>query len=90
MTVKETGVSRETGCDNIDKNSQGPELVTVLFVPGTPGGQLATQLKEAEKVLSGLTNERVRIVERGGTTVKSLLVKSNPWVLPAMSKIESG
>ena len=66
------------------KSEQEPELVTVLFVPGTPGGQLANELKEVERNMAKVTGERVRVVERGGTTVKAMLVKSNPWILPCI------
>ena len=53
--------------------------VSVLFCPQTPFGALANKLKEKEKLLSELCGETVKIVERSGTTIKQLLVKSNPW-----------
>ena len=54
-------------------------IKTVLFVPQTPGGILASRLRLAEKQLADLTGENVKIVERGGTTLKQVLHKSNPW-----------
>ena len=56
-----------------------PEIVTVMFVPQTPGGALSKRLKIVENEISKLTGERVKIVERGGTQVKQILHKSNPW-----------
>ena len=53
--------------------------VSVLFCPQTPFGALANKLKETEKLLSELCGETVKIVERSGTTIKQILVKSNPW-----------
>ena len=62
-----------------NSNSKDPEIVTVLFVSQTPGGSLAKQLQKVEEKIAKLTNERVRMVERAGRTVKQLLVSSNPW-----------
>ena len=42
-------------------------------------GEYARRLRAAEPTLSDLTGYRVKIVERGGTTLEQLLVKSNPW-----------
>ena len=53
--------------------------VSILFVPQTPFGALANRLKEKEKLLSELCGETVKIIERSGTSIKQLLVKSNPW-----------
>ena len=63
------------------KNSHinDPEVVTVMFVSQTPGGKLAKLLQKVEEKISKLTNERVRMVERAGRSVKQLLVRSNPW-----------
>ena len=52
---------------------------TVLFIPNTPGGILADRLRQTEKQLMELTGERVKIVERGGCSMKQILHKSNPW-----------
>ena len=61
------------------KSEAAPEIVTVLFVSQTPNGELARRLQKAESEISKLTGERVKIVERGGTQVKQILHKSNPW-----------
>ena len=50
-----------------------------MFVSQTPGGKLAKLLQKVEEKISKLTNERVRMVERAGRSVKQLLVRSNPW-----------
>ena len=62
----------------------GPEirkadLTSVLFVECTPGGVYAARLREAEKQLADITNNKVKIVEKAGTTMKDLLVAADPW-----------
>ena len=52
--------------------------VTVLFVPQTPHGALAGKLKEQEIELTKLSGEKVKIVERSGSIIKQLLIRSNP------------
>ena len=54
-------------------------VTTVLFVAQTPGGVLASRLREAEAKLAQVTGWKVKVVEKGGTTLKQLLHKSNPW-----------
>ena len=51
----------------------------VLFVPQTPGGGLALMLRQAEAELSLLCGGKVKIVERGGTTMRQILHQTNPW-----------
>ena len=65
--------------NNNNKRNQSPEVVTVLFVNQTPNGALAKSLQKVESELSKLTNEKVKIVERSGTSVKQIFHKSNPW-----------
>ena len=60
-------------------NTTDPEVVTVLFVSQTPGGKLSKQLQKVEERISKLTNEKVRMVERAGRTVKQLLGWRSMW-----------
>ena len=53
--------------------------ISVLFVPKTPGGELARRLRQAETELEALTGDKVKIVEKAGTMVKRILTKSNLW-----------
>ena len=53
--------------------------ITVLFVEKTPGGELAKRLREAEAEVEKITGDRIKIVERAGVMLKSLLHKANPW-----------
>ena len=53
--------------------------ITVLFVPRTKGGELASRIRKAETELENVTGYRVKIVERSGTMIKRMVVKSNPW-----------
>ena len=64
---------------NKTQKENSPEVVTVLFVPQTPQGELARRLKVVENKISKLSGEKVKIVERGGTQVKQIMHKSNPW-----------
>ena len=52
---------------------------TVLFVPCTPRSELATRLREVEERGSGDRKWRVKIIEKGGQTLRSQLSKSDPW-----------
>ena len=40
---------------------------------------LAAQLKEQERFLSQVCGESIKVIERSGSTIRKLLVKSNPW-----------
>ena len=56
------------------------EIETVMFVPHTPAGELARLLQEADdKFTRGKGMGRIKMVERGGTTLKDILCKNNPW-----------
>ena len=70
---------KKEGKKSKKQKEESPEIVTVIFVPQTPKGELAKRLQIVENKISKLTGERVKIVERGGTQVKQILVKSNPW-----------
>ena len=63
---------------NKDKNKVKP-TTCVLFVEQTARGEYAKSLRAAEPAMAELTGFRVKVVERGGTTLRQLLVKSNPW-----------
>ena len=52
---------------------------SVLFVPPTPGGILAKEMKKREKELNKNKEERIKIVEKGGIKVENLLMKKDPF-----------
>ena len=54
-------------------------LTSVLFKEKTPGGIYAARLIETEEKLALISNFRVKVVEKSGTTLRSVLVKSDPW-----------
>ena len=55
-------------------------IESVMFVPHTPGGELARQLQKVEDSFSSMHNiGRVKIVERGGRRLKDILGKKDPW-----------
>ena len=53
------------------------EYETVLFVPVTPNGALATALRAYEKKRGA--KRRIRIMERAGISLKSKLFLRNSW-----------
>ena len=50
---------------------------SVLFVPVTPAGELANRVRQVVNEESGRLNCRIRVVERGGVTVKQQLMKTD-------------
>ena len=54
-------------------------LTSVLFMEQTLGGIYAAKLRETEEQLAAITGFRVKVVEKSGTTLKSILVKLDPW-----------
>ena len=48
------------------------------MTPRTPGGGLVTLLKKKEYEINMFSSQRVKIVEEGGVTLESLLVRSDP------------
>ena len=52
---------------------------SVLFVTPTPGGVLAKELQKREAELNKNTEERIRIVEKGGLKIKDILGSKNPF-----------
>jgi hypothetical protein len=52
---------------------------SVLFVPSTPGGILAKELKRREEELNRFSQERIKIVEKGGIKVENILTKKDPF-----------
>ena len=65
--------------DKENRENKEQEISTVLFVPQTERGELANRLRAVEKELSKLCGDRVKIVEKAGMSLKSVLVKPNPW-----------
>ena len=52
---------------------------SVLFVPPTPKGELAKQLKQREAELNKNSKERIKIVEKSGLKMEDKLVKKDPF-----------
>ena len=50
-----------------------------LFVPHTPGGELAKRMRSAEAQNHQGRKIRFKIVEKGGVTLERMLRRSNPW-----------
>ena len=52
---------------------------SVLFVPPTPGGVLAKELRKKEAELNRFSKERIKIVEKGGIKIENILAKKDPF-----------
>jgi hypothetical protein len=51
----------------------------VIFVPQTEHSRLAQRLRENEEEMFKVTGYKMKIVERAGRSLTSMLTKSNPW-----------
>ena len=51
----------------------------IMFVPSTPGGKLMKMLKSRFEEISIDPNFRIKFIEQGGSKIKNLLVKQNPF-----------
>jgi hypothetical protein len=52
---------------------------SLLFVPPTPGGKLAKELRKREEELNKYSQERIKIVETGGLKMENILTNKNPF-----------
>ena len=51
----------------------------MLFVARTNRGSLDKELRKRDEELCSRLGKRIKVVDRGGTMLKSLLCKCNPW-----------
>ena len=51
----------------------------VLFVPATPGSELANRIRLREAQLNQDPKERLKIVEKGGVKLRQILAKPDPF-----------
>ena len=63
----------------LNENNNMLEVKSVLFVPHTPGSELAKRLRKEEERVSKVAGYRVKIVERTGTQLRRILCKKNPF-----------
>ena len=84
--VSTSGLVRtsQKSTNNVSKNKNSQEkepskIKSVMFVPHTPGSELAKRLRENEEQLLKLTGSKIKIVERTGTKLQDLLTRANPW-----------
>ena len=60
-----------------------PTYSSVLFVPPTPGSQLAKRMQAKEQILNMDGQMRIRIMEAPGIKLKNMLINKNPYpILP--------
>ena len=63
----------------IQINKENLQVKAVMFVPFTPGSELARKLRENEEKMGKFTNNKLKIVERAGVKLQDILTKANPW-----------
>ena len=78
---KEREESKRNSKFNWYRNTKNSEIVykSVLFVPPTPGGILAKELKIREKEINRNSKERIKIVEKSGQSIENILSKKDPF-----------
>ena len=64
---------------NLKGKYQGIVYKSVLFEPATKGGVLVKAMRKREEELKRFSDERIKIIEEGGTKISNLL-KNNPSV----------
>ena len=77
--MKGTRKNQREKCNWWNKKESKIQYKSVLFVTPTPGGFLAKELQRREEELNKNTNERIRIVEKGGLKIKDILGSKNPF-----------
>ena len=60
-------------------NKSKVKFSSVLFVPPTPNGELLRMMKKRESELNSNNKLRLKILEKGGTKFKDMIVKKNPF-----------
>ena len=55
------------------------KIAAVMFVKRSKEGRLVSRLREKEEQISGIIGHRVKLVERAGVSVKTLLWNADPW-----------
>ena len=71
--------SKESKKQSWWKTGSKTDFKSVFFVPPTPGGVLAKELRERELELNKNSRERIKIVESGGIKMKNILTVKNPF-----------
>ena len=75
--MKDKKAKSESGQKWWSKGSQ--KYNTVLFVPPTPGGKLASALKERINQLCSNSKIKIKILETAGTKVNNLISRKDPF-----------
>ena len=50
-----------------------------MFIPYTAHSELATRMRENEKMMKEMTGYRIKIVEKTGVKLVDMLHRANPW-----------
>ena len=75
-----TSTKLEPGsCNKKSTTQEKYPVQAVMFVPHTPGSELAKLLRANEEKISQITKNKIKIVERVGKKLQDLITKSNPW-----------
>ena len=74
--VRQSQIQRQ---NQKQKKNNKNKFTSVLMIPRTAGGRLAADLRQVEMELSRTSRRSVRVVERPGKMLKSMLWKPDPW-----------
>lgn len=74
------GDRKETGKGRVTTENKTPS--SVLFMERTEEGKLATEVKEKEREINQIGRKKIKVVERNGAQLQSILTKDNPWEQP--------
>ena len=77
--TEERNKSKEIKKQSWWKSGSKTDFKSVFFVPPTPGGMLAKELRKREVELNKNSTERIKIVESGGIKIKNILATKNPF-----------
>ena len=84
---KRGGAIEKRKGDRKKGKAEESDIEAVLFVPYTPEGELAKRLQEEDdRFRKGTNLRRIKVVERGGITIKDVLARTNPWVKEGCSR----
>ena len=71
------GKKRKTECGS--KDGKRRKVKGVMFLPHTHHSKLATEVREIETQFEKMTDYRLKMVEKAGVKVGTLLTDSDPW-----------
>jgi hypothetical protein len=77
---RETEKEQKTGAIGMKESwYRGGGHTSVLWLPATPGGELLQKIEKELSTTKGPKGTKIKLVQKGGKTTASALLKSNPF-----------